>query len=99
MNTKVAIILVGVSGSGKSGYVNNLPGVVSGDVKVVSKDIIRRQLFEYDPEINFWDQYTFKDEKKLSINSQMNTLIELYANQGSSIVIDNTNLSFNKNTS
>lgn len=95
---KLAKVLIGVSGSGKSTHVRCILNK-DNTFKVVSKDLIRKELFEYDTEKNFWDQYSFKEEKKLNINSIMMEQIKNFANLDQNIIIDNTNLSINKNDS
>lgn len=93
---KTAKVLIGVSGAGKSSHVRHL--VSNGDQsRIISKDLIRKELFEYDKNKNFWDQYSFKEEKKLKINSIMNQQINDASLSNENIILDNTNLSVDKN--
>lgn len=93
---KTAKVLIGVSGSGKSSHVRHLQ--TKGDQsKIISKDLIRKELFDYNKDENFWNQYSFKEEKKLNINSVMNQQIKEASLLNENIILDNTNLSVNKN--
>lgn len=98
MTEKIATILCGISGAGKSSFVNKLKeSSFEKETLIISKDLIRKELFNYDTNINFWSQYSFKEEKKLNINGIMQSQLEDAFRLNKSIVIDNTNLSYSKN--
>ena len=94
--SKKAIVLSGISGSGKSTKTSEIIRVFP-DFHVISKDLIRRRNFEYDINLNFWDQYSFKEEKKIGVSSLMYEEINECSKNNVSVIIDNTNLAVNKN--
>ena len=96
--SKKAILLSGISGAGKSTETLKLTKE-NPEIQIISKDLIRQRNFEYDTEVNFWDQYSFKEEKKIGVSTVMYMEIEECSKDNKSIIIDNTNLSLTKNQS
>lgn len=91
-----AIILIGISGSGKSTYAIRKM-TENPDLMIISKDNIRRTLIEdYFLDKNLWEQYSFKDNEK-SIDSLFDGQLREAAKNKQNIIIDNTNLSKSKN--
>ena len=100
MKKQIAIITVGVSGSGKSFWADEY--IKKNDhFKVVNRDDIRSELFPYLHNGNCKNYYKapdFRDmEKKVTmVHSE---LIDRYIDEGFSVIISDTNLSsgFRKN--
>jgi predicted kinase len=86
MKTKELLILVGISGSGKSTYSNSR---MNDDCIRINRDSLRTSLF-----ISL-DEYYSKDsmyKKELEINSISNLILENSIFSFNTIIIDNTNL-------
>ena len=86
------LILVGPAGSGKTTWARNY---VRGrkDTRIVSRDSLRQQLFGYDDE-TVKDYYAEKylHERETSVTKSQFALIKCLLEEGSSVVVDDTNL-------
>ena len=86
------LILVGPAGSGKTTWARNY---VRGrkDTRIVSRDSLRQQLFGYDDD-TVKDYYAEKylHERETSVSKSQFALIKCLLEDGSSVVVDDTNL-------
>ncbi len=87
------IILVGVSGSGKSTWANDF--VKTHDYSmIVNRDFLRRDLYGLKTESDITDYYkhsTVNDKEKVISNTQTK-LIQVGIDNGMTVIVDNTNL-------
>ena len=89
-----ATILVGISGSGKSTYVNE--HATSNSV-IINNDTVRRRCLGISPEDNLWDYYKFDKTIESQVKSEADTLINHAFYNKKDLWIDNTNLTATKN--
>ena len=89
-----ATILVGISGSGKSTYVNEhaTPNSV-----IINNDTVRRRCLGINPEDNLWDYYKFDKTIESQVKSEADALINHAFYNNKDLWIDNTNLTSTKN--
>lgn len=86
-----AIINRGISGSGKSTSTLNY----LDEYKIICRDEFRKELVPNDPDINFWEQYSFDKNIENTVTSLVDKAIIECSKTGSNIILDNTNL-FNR---
>lgn len=88
-----AIVMIGISGSGKSRTTAQFLQKTEEEYVILSRDNIRKSLLQnYNPNINLWEQYNFDKNFENKVTSVFNNQLETAASNNKNIIIDNTNL-------
>lgn len=90
-----AVLLVGISGCGKSTFTSTLFGKDDPDWRIISSDVFRKQLVSYDKTKSFWTQYRFDKQIEKEVKRLTEEAISEAALLGINIVLDNTHLNPN----
>lgn len=92
-NKPYILILVGISGSGKSTWANNVIQNKNTNTYKVSRDDIRKHVFGYtDETIGAYYENNFYQEYENTVSKIEISMIRTLLKSGKNVIIDNTNL-------
>lgn len=85
-----AILLCGISGSGKSTFCDKYSE--QKDWLVIGSDIFRKRLVSYDKSRSFWDQYKFDKKLEKKITQLTQQYVQKAFDLKINVILDNTHL-------